>query len=514
MTSKAASCGRGPLPTSGTYILLRIDDRKAGRELMRRASTFVASAAHPESPVSNTWVSVCVSFQGLKALGVPQDSLDSFPMEFQAGDGREGEGARRHRREQPRTLGEATRYARCACRDRCRLARRSASRPRSRARPPGLQGATRHLRHLASGCSCDAWGDESRSGSTMASVIPPSKAAASPERTRTSSPSRRATSSSAIPTRWGRRRPRCDPRSWAAMAATSSSASCISGSRRFAATSSPTPPAPTIEELVAAKMMGRWRSGAPLALCPVHDDPELGADRRRNNAFLYKEDDPIGYKTPPGSHIRRMNPRDADVDGVRQDPSHDPARHRLWSAAARRGPGRRRQVDRGLMFAFVGAHLGRQFEFVQQQWIKDGEFFRGGDGEGSDLGCERRGRHIRLPAAAVAAPAAGPAAVRRHPRRRVLLHARPASPALARRVSTPDRHVRRQRDRRPRDRRRTGRCVRRAAVPRTWARRRRSSPATSSAAWRPMTDRCRCGRWPTPPGCSEKRASSVDTASP
>ena len=27
-------------------------------------------------------------------------------------------------------------------------------------------------------------------------------------------------------------------------------------------------------------------------------------------------------------------------------------------------------VDRGLMFAFVGAHLGRQFEFVQSEWIE------------------------------------------------------------------------------------------------------------------------------------------------
>ena len=74
-----------PTPYVGTYILLRIDDREGGRELMRRASTFVASAAHPESPVSNTWVSLSLSFQGLKALGVPQDSLDSFPLEFQQG---------------------------------------------------------------------------------------------------------------------------------------------------------------------------------------------------------------------------------------------------------------------------------------------------------------------------------------------------------------------------------------------------------------------------------------------
>ena len=125
------------------------------------------------------------------------------------------------------------------------------------------------------------------------------------------------------------------------------------------------------EELLAAKMMGRWRSGAPLALCPMHDDPELGADARRNNAFLFKEDDAIGYKTPCGSHIRRMNPRDADVAGVvrihrmiRRGTSYGP----LLPEGVLEDDG----VDRGLMFAFVGAHLGRQFEFVQSEWMNDG----------------------------------------------------------------------------------------------------------------------------------------------
>ena len=36
-------------------------------------------------------------------------------------------------------------------------------------------------------------------------------------------------------------------------------------------------------------------------------------------------------------------------------------------------------ADRGLMFAFVGAHLGRQFEFVQSEWINGGEFLGLGD---------------------------------------------------------------------------------------------------------------------------------------
>ena len=64
------------------------------------------------------------------------------------------------------------------------------------------------------------------------------------------------------------------------------------------------------QELVAAKLMGRWRSGAPLVLAPEKDDPELGADMQRNNDFKYKEADPHGYAVPLGSHIRRMNPRD------------------------------------------------------------------------------------------------------------------------------------------------------------------------------------------------------------
>lgn len=68
------------------------------------------------------------------------------------------------------------------------------------------------------------------------------------------------------------------------------------------------------EELLAAKIVGRWRSGAPLALSPERDDPVLGADPGRNNDFLYHDADPRGFQCPAGSHIRRANPRDAFKD--------------------------------------------------------------------------------------------------------------------------------------------------------------------------------------------------------
>ena len=122
--------------------------------------------------------------------------------------------------------------------------------------------------------------------------------------------------------------------------------------------------------------LAEW--GSP-CFCPMHDDPELGADSRRNNDFLFKADDPIGYKTPCGSHIRRLNPRDADVAGVVRI-------HRMIRRGTAYGPPLPEGVleddgtDRGLMFAFVGANIGRQFEFVQSEWMNDSAFFGGTSG--------------------------------------------------------------------------------------------------------------------------------------
>ena len=74
-----------PAPYAATYIVFRIDNRRAGRELMRRARTVVASAGHTTSRAGDAWISAALSFQGLKALGVPKESLDGFPWEFRQG---------------------------------------------------------------------------------------------------------------------------------------------------------------------------------------------------------------------------------------------------------------------------------------------------------------------------------------------------------------------------------------------------------------------------------------------
>ena len=129
------------------------------------------------------------------------------------------------------------------------------------------------------------------------------------------------------------------------------------------------------EALLGAKMVGRWPSGAPLALAPTADDPELGQDARRHNDFGYA-DDPRGLKCPVGAHARRANPRDAFDD----DGSVNVRLHRMIRRGTSYGPMLPDGVleddglDRGIVFVFAGAHLKRQFEFVKTQWLNDGIF--------------------------------------------------------------------------------------------------------------------------------------------
>jgi deferrochelatase/peroxidase EfeB len=64
---------------------------------------------------------------------------------------------------------------------------------------------------------------------------------------------------------------------------------------------------PYHQDLVAAKMMGRWRSGCPLDLSPDRDDTAIASDPQRRNNFNYAGDDQ-GLRCPLGSHLRRVNP--------------------------------------------------------------------------------------------------------------------------------------------------------------------------------------------------------------
>jgi Dyp-type peroxidase family len=124
-------------------------------------------------------------------------------------------------------------------------------------------------------------------------------------------------------------------------------------------------------ELLAAKLMGRWRSGAPIVLAPKEDDGALGSDPMRNGDFGYK-DDPKGFACPMGAHIRRANPRE-DI------PERERKRHLLMRRGLPYGKMLPDGVsddgeDRGVAGVFVNASISRQFEFVQDKWFNDRKF--------------------------------------------------------------------------------------------------------------------------------------------
>lgn len=366
-----------PSPYAATYILLRIDDPAQGREAIRRLSGVVASCANIESPARDAWVSVCLTWRGLQALGVPQASLDSFPWELRQGMaaragalGDAGENAPEHW-ERPLGTDEVHVVIVAQAPDPDRL---EAAVARGRAAFEDLPGVMPIWRqdcrappdHKEPFGFRDGMGQPVIEGRCVGGVTPDGPPLKAGEFVLGYRDEMGGLPPAPVPDELGRN---------GTYVAFRKLHQRVAAFRKYVKDNATSP---EDEELVAAKMMGRWRSGAPLALCPLHDDPALGDDDGRNNLFLYKEDDAVGYRTPLGSHIRRCNPRDADVAGVTR-------LHRMLRRGTAYGPPLPEGVteddgqDRGLMFAFIGTHLDRQFEFVQSEWINHGAFLGLGD---------------------------------------------------------------------------------------------------------------------------------------
>jgi Dyp-type peroxidase family len=150
---------------------------------------------------------------------------------------------------------------------------------------------------------------------------------------------------------------------------------------------------------LAARMVGRWPSGAPLVLARDADDPRA-AER---DDFLYSVD-PDGLACPFGAHIRRANPRDAikpypTAESLSMSEAHRLLRRArafgaaLFDAQVLRDPtaaaGRKTLLElhddgeaRGIHFFCVNASIKSQFEFVQQTWCNNPRF--GGLNDGKD----------------------------------------------------------------------------------------------------------------------------------
>jgi Dyp-type peroxidase family len=137
----------------------------------------------------------------------------------------------------------------------------------------------------------------------------------------------------------------------------------------------------------AARFVGRWTSGAPLAKFPDFD-PDL-PEEFDDNDFVYLEnkeedppetphpelDDPRGNKTPRFAHIRKVYPRD---DGFGSPDENDISsdQHRILRRGIPFGPlfANDPDADRGLIFMCYQIDLENQFEFIQRAWANNPNF--------------------------------------------------------------------------------------------------------------------------------------------
>jgi Dyp-type peroxidase family len=167
------------------------------------------------------------------------------------------------------------------------------------------------------------------------------------------------------------------------------------------------------EERVAARLLGRWRNGAPLVQmepagqtasskaldaqathsCELHakaaddiktddtrtEDDASVADPRNN--FLYYYEDRSGLMCPIGAHIRRANPRDSlgpdPETALRLSKMHRIIRRgrpygERWQANALKADGE--QPERGLLFIALNADIAGQFEMIQHSWLNNPHF--------------------------------------------------------------------------------------------------------------------------------------------
>jgi len=385
-----------PSPYKGEYVVLRIDEPAQGREMLRRIIPYVATAEDWWVPSIPAWLGIALTYQGLKALGLTKASLDSFPEEFRQGMAARAEILKDFGDNAPanweypfgssdmhvalaiysgddKNLTAVLEQAHQSLRDLPQISvvyRMKFSEFPDGRNPFGFKDGL-HNPHV-----------EGSRVSPIPGYDPPVKAG---EFIMGYSDELGQTATSPEPEVLRRN---------GTFIALRKFHTRVAAFRKYLREQASSPEE---EEMIAAKMVGRWRSGAPLALTPEHDDPALGADPNRNNNFTYA-DDKDGLKCPFSAHIRRLNPRDAlkdDLVAVNL--------HHILRRATNYGPPLPEGVleddgaQRGGVFLLIGAHINRQFEFLQSQWVTDGNFIGHGTEQDPIIGNNEGDRIFTIP---------------------------------------------------------------------------------------------------------------------
>ncbi|KAG8803179.1 hypothetical protein FRC17_006239 [Serendipita sp. 399] len=136
-------------------------------------------------------------------------------------------------------------------------------------------------------------------------------------------------------------------------------------------------------ELLGARIIGRWKSGAPVDLSPTVDNPALAADPNQNNNFDFSH---TGFNIatnqkhcPFAAHIRKSRPR-ADLAtplnaimraGIPYGPEPSSTEY------ARNTSSTDIKMERGLAFVSYQSRIDAGFKFIQEAWANTVNFAPG-----------------------------------------------------------------------------------------------------------------------------------------
>ncbi|KZV89881.1 Dyp-type peroxidase [Exidia glandulosa HHB12029] len=141
---------------------------------------------------------------------------------------------------------------------------------------------------------------------------------------------------------------------------------------------------PQSADLLGARMVGRWKSGAPIDNFPTADAPGVGADPMQNNNFNFAHD---GFDIttdqshcPFDAHIRKTRPR-ADLVApansiMRSGIPYGPEVTSAELVSGKSDPSDSKN-ERGLAFVAYQAQLAKGFQFLQHSWANNPNFVFG-----------------------------------------------------------------------------------------------------------------------------------------
>jgi len=384
-----------PAPYFGAHVGLRVDDARAGREFLGRLTSHVDSAANWWN-ARDAWLSIGISYAGLQALGLPQESLQSFPEAFRVGMAARARELRDEGLNDPKNWDAAfgkgqIHIAVSVFSDSEDKKRRTFSNAREQLRAGVRVLFTQDFGAQPGDLNSLGYKDGIDQPSIEGSGIEPLPGQG--ELIKAGEFILGYLGEAGVPAPMpqpdilGRNGTFVGLRKYQ---------SRVGAFNRFLHANGSSE---EDRELLAAKLVGRWRSGAPLALAPDVDDPALGADPQRNNDFNYSKD-PHGRRAPFGCHIRRMNPRDTQLTRLT-----DTNIHRLIRRGTTYGPPYNLnelseapdEVPRGAIFLFISARAMDTIEFLQQEWINDGDFIGAGNERDPIIGLQQEGATFTIP---------------------------------------------------------------------------------------------------------------------